>query len=146
MNTLTYQCSEVNGLSFTLLVNGQPLVALVGGMDREIPFHLVDDGLPDASDVAVQNWVAAIPHFRGCEREIRLVAVCDCGEPGCGCTFCRVVRDGKTVAFCDFLGSGIAAVVEKEFRFSRRNYEAVLAEIQARAREFSAGCQNKRGG
>ena len=39
MNTLGYECTADNGLSFVLLVDGTPLVSLVGSPDGGIPFH-----------------------------------------------------------------------------------------------------------
>src|SRR5262249_22950650 len=108
---------------------------LVGSMDRALPASLIDHGLPRPDDAALAEWIAATPQYRGRKEQLRLVAVCDCGEPGCGSTLRRVVEDGNAVAFRDFLGPGIGALVEREYRFTRANYEAVMAEIAERARE-----------
>jgi hypothetical protein len=140
MNVLSFESSTANGLSFTLLVDGQPLAELLGGMDREIPFYLLEGELPRPSDSSVLNWINHTPVYRGHEEEVRLVAVCSCGEQGCGCTLCRLVDHGETVTLRDFLGSGMAGVIEREFRFSRKNYEAVLAAMRDRARAFTTAC------
>src|SRR5579871_6519310 len=46
MPTLSYRCTEANGLSFELLVDDQPLGALVGSRDTAFPYWIVEDGLP----------------------------------------------------------------------------------------------------
>jgi hypothetical protein len=135
MNILSYDCTDANGGSFALLVDGQPLAALTGSLDREVPLYLIEeDDLPRPTDSAVLPWLANIPHYRGHLVELRVVGVCSCGEQGCGCTVCRVVRDGDLVVLLDALGSGIAAVSEKEYRFSRANFEAVVKGIRDHAR------------
>src|SRR5260370_39406098 len=55
MNILSYDCSDANGLSFALRVDGQPLAALIGGMEREIPVFLVGDDLARPSGLAVAH-------------------------------------------------------------------------------------------
>jgi hypothetical protein len=141
MNVLSYERSDANGGSFTLLVDGRPLAALHGGMDREVPFYLAEeDDLPRPTDSAVLQWVSNVPPYRERMAEVRVVGVCDCGEQGCGGTVCRVVRDGEAVVLRDISGSGIAAVSGTEYRFSEANYQAVVKEIwqHARARRRSA--------
>jgi hypothetical protein len=133
MNILGSDWSDANGGSFTLLVDGQPLAALTGGMDREIPFYLVEEeDLPRPTDSAVLQWVSNVPRYRGQLADVRLVGVCSCGEQSCGSTVCRVVREDNAVVFRDLLGSGIAA--ETEYRFSQANYKAVVKEIRQHAR------------
>ena len=46
MNALSFRTSTENGLSFELLVDGEPLGKLIGSRDTEIPFWLIDDDLP----------------------------------------------------------------------------------------------------
>jgi hypothetical protein len=46
MPTLSYRCTEDNGLSFELLVDGEPLGALIGSRDTAFPYWIVEDGLP----------------------------------------------------------------------------------------------------
>jgi len=103
-------------------VDRQPLAALTGGMDREVPFWFVEEhDLPRPTGSAVLQWLTMVPQNRGRMAEVRVVGVCTCGEQGCGCTVCRVIRDGDTVVFRDVLGPGIAAVLETEYRFSQAN-------------------------
>src|SRR5262245_40886672 len=123
MNLLGYTCSDTNPGWFGLLVDGQPLGALIGGLDREIPFFLMEEDLPRPTDSAVLQWVTGVTQYRGRLHEVRTVSVCSCGEAGCGCTVCRVVREGDTVVFRDFLGPGIPALLATAFRFSLSNYQ-----------------------
>jgi len=128
MNTLGYRCTGLNGLSFMLLVDGQPLGQLLGASPvEEIPYGaFIEDDLP-------RGWGAGDPFYRGHEAEVRTVAICSCLVEDCGCILCRVVREGETVAFRDFWGAEVGG---KEFRFSRDNYETVVAEMVAQARAY----------
>src|SRR6476646_7760930 len=91
MNTLAFRTTEENGLSFELLVDGQPLGELVGARDMAIPFWIIEDDLP--------YWP---PHGEHRDPEIRIVCCCSCGEYGSGHNQCRVVREGDEAAFRDF--------------------------------------------
>jgi hypothetical protein len=122
--TISYRCTEDNGLSFELLVNGQSLGTLVGARDTAFPYWIVEDGMPHRP-----------PHGEPPDPEVCIVCVCSCGEYGCGHTQCRVVRDGEEVVFRGFDGDVSAEGSTKEFRFSQANYEAVVAEIVCRAHE-----------
>jgi hypothetical protein len=124
MNTLSYRWTEDNGLSFELLVDGQPLGALVGARDTAIPYWIIEDDLPYCP-----------PHREPHDPEIRIVCVCSCGEFGCGLTLCRVNREGNEVVLRDFDCDASAEGTRREFRFSRPNFEAVIGEIVHRARE-----------
>src|SRR5690606_16416216 len=46
MPHLSYRCTEDNGLSFELLVDGDPLGDLIGSSDTMFPYWIVEDGLP----------------------------------------------------------------------------------------------------
>jgi hypothetical protein len=126
MNTLSYRCTEGNGLSFELLVDGRPLGDLVGAQDWAIPFWDVVDDLPRSP-----------PHGPSLDPEIRIVCCCSCGEYGCGHTQCRVVREGDEVVFRDFDFDASPEGRRLVFRFLAVNYEAVVSEIVARARAQS---------
>ena len=65
MNTLSYRQTDDNGLSFELLVDGEPLGAMVGARDSAIPYWIVEDDLPHLP-----------PHGEEPDPEIRIVAVC----------------------------------------------------------------------
>ena len=86
MPTLSYRCTEDNGLSFELLVDGEPLGALVGARDTAFPYWIVEDGLPRYP-----------PHGTPDDPDARIVCVCNCGEYGCGHTGCRMTREGDEV-------------------------------------------------
>ena len=121
MNTLAYRCTEDNGLSFELLVDGQPLGTLIGSIDLAIPYWIVEDDLP--------YWPPGAPR----DSEIRIVCVCECGEYGCGHAQCRVLHEGDSVIFRGFDFDVSPAGTKKEFRFASANYEAVVNEIVTKA-------------
>ena len=125
MNTLDYRCTEDNGLSFELLVDGQPLGELVGARDKAIPYWIIEADLPTIP-----------PHGAAHDPELRIVAVCSCGEYGCGHTRCRVIRSQGVVVFRDFELDCSPEGRLKEFTFSRANYEAVIATIVAKVRDL----------
>ena len=124
MNTLSYRCIEDNGLSFELLVDGQPLGALVGARGIAIPYWIVENDLPYLP-----------PHCEPHDPEIRIVCVCSCGEYGCCHTRCRMIREGDEIVLRDFDLDAGPEGTRREFRFSRPNFEAVIGEIIHRARE-----------
>lgn len=124
MATLSYRCTDDNGLSFELLVDGQPLGALVGSRDTTFPYWIVEDGLP--------RWP---PHGPSDAPEVRIVCVCSCGEYGCGHTQCRVAREGDHVVFYGFDFDVTREGAGKEFRFGAANYDAVCQEIAEHARQ-----------
>jgi hypothetical protein len=130
--TLGYRCTDANGLSFELLVDGRPLGNVVGARDTAIPYWIVRDELP--------YWPPDGPQL---DPDIRIVCACSCGEYGCGHTQCRVVRKGDEVVFCDFDCDVSAEGSKKEFRFSRANYDAVVAEIVTHAREKLMGATDQ---
>jgi hypothetical protein len=128
MNSLSYRCTDENGQSFELLVDGEPLGALVGARDNSIPYWIIIEGdLPHCPPRGVEP-----------DPEVRIVTVCSCGEYGCGHTRCRVVSDIECVTFSEFdldvSREGRAMV----FRFTRTNYDAVVSGIARLAREFTA--------
>lgn len=114
MNTLSYRCTDDNGLSFELLVDGQPLGERVSSTHAAIPYWIIETGLP---------------HLTEAEPDVRMVAVCSCGEYGCGHTRCRVVRDGDVVLFYDFDLDIRTKGRGEVFEFARSNYDEVVSEI-----------------
>lgn len=122
MATLSYRCTQDNGLSFELLVDGERLGALVGSRDNAFPYWIVEDGLPRCP-----------PHGPSDAPDVRIVCVCSCGEYGCSHTECHVAHEGDEVVFYDFDCDVTREGAGKEFRFAATNYEAVCTEIAARA-------------
>jgi hypothetical protein len=130
MNALSYQCTEENGLSFVLLVDGEPLGQVIGSMDRAIPYYLFSS----------QNDLPRDARYSGeADEDVRIVAVCSCGEYECGSTPCRVVHNGETVIFRDFYPALNVEGFDREFRFTRATYEAVVAGMVARASAYRTG-------
>jgi hypothetical protein len=128
MNRLSYRRTDDNGLSFELLVDGEPLGALVGARDNAIPYRIVDDDLPHLP-----------PRGEEPDAYIRIVAVCSCGEYGCGHTQCRLISEGDCVWLCDFDGDSSHEGRQRAFQFARSNYDAVVAEVVKLTREYKAG-------
>jgi hypothetical protein len=123
MPTLSYRCTEENGLSFELLVDGEPLGALVGSRDTGFPYWIVEDGVP--------HWP---PHGQSNAPDVRIVCVCGCGEYGCGHTRCHVVNVGDEVVFCEFEFDVSREGAKREFRFGAANYHTVCKGIAEQAR------------
>ena len=119
MSVLSFTTSDENGLSFDLLIDDVPLRNLVGGANG-IPYWIFEGDLP---------YLPLFGDSSAIEREERIVCVCSCGEYGCGHTSCRVIKDSDTVIFRDFDNMVSSEGQKKQFRFSRQNYDAVVAEI-----------------
>ncbi len=122
MPILSFRCPRENELFFELLVDGEPLGALVGSQGAGIPARIVDDGLPGYP-----------PYGESSSPEIRIVCVCNCGDYGCDHTQCRVTRVGDEVVFDDFTFDVSSERAGKEFRFAAENYDAVCREVAALA-------------
>ena len=129
MNFLDYRSDDELGLSFELLVDGKPLGELIGSQHQAIPYWIFEDDLPYLPPHSPENRTDA---------EIRIVAVCGCGEYGCGHTKCRVERNGDEVVFRDFHEDLTPKSEVKVFRFSRENYDTVVAAILKEVKEFEA--------
>jgi hypothetical protein len=126
MNALSYHRTQENGLSFELLVDWQPLGALIGSQNHALPYWLLENDLP--------HWP---PYGSHPDPEIRIVTVCSCGEHDCGHTQCRVIHADEQVIFRDFDFDASPEGRKQAFRFTRANYEAVVTEIARLAREFA---------
>lgn len=119
MNTIDYRSIDENGLSFELLIDGWPFGELIGVPNASIPVWLFENDLPSYSSF----------DSPGQDDETRIIAVCGCGEYGCGRSLCRVVREGDDVVFCDFEGDLGSEESLKEFQFSSVNYDSVISKI-----------------
>lgn len=124
MATLSFRCTDDNGLSFELLVDCQSLGALVGSRDTAFPYSIVEDGLP--------RWS---PYGPSDSPNVRIISVCSCGEYGCGHAQCHVTRDGDEIVFSQFDCDVSREGAGREFRFSTENYETVCKEIVDLARQ-----------
>ena len=93
MNQLDLELNDENGLSFRLLVDGVPLGTLVGNKDTvDIPYWLIAASGP------------MLPSYDESDPEIHIVAVCSCGEYGCGSVTCRMRSEGGTIILHAFEG------------------------------------------
>jgi hypothetical protein len=128
MNVLDYRTSELNGLSFELLVDGQPLGELVGSWDTEIPYYFISDDLPYYPPIGEDH-----------DSEFRIISLCHCGEFGCGHTKCRVIKGEDTVVFRDFdVNTTSVEGSRRVFEFPRSNYDAVVADIVQKASAYAS--------
>lgn len=122
INTLDFRVSKNHGLSFELLVDGKPISQIAGSSSKSIPYWLFMTG------------VALLPlSYLGSDSDRRVVAVCSCGEWGCGSLRCNIVKswDGNVV-FRDFttdLSCSELAFSMMMLCFSAANYDFVVSEI-----------------
>jgi hypothetical protein len=133
MNILGYRVNDQNGMSVELTIDGEPLATLVGARDSWIPYWLFGDGLPVYEE-----------GHSGSTDAMRIIAVCSCGEYGCGCTVCRVGSAEKdVVAFRGFDMDVGADGSTQEFLVARQNYEAVISGILESVRAFNNTREHK---
>lgn len=123
MDHLDYTCSDENGLSFELRVNGTPLGDIIGSLDTAIPYWIVEDDLPYYP-----------PRGKNREPETHIVTVCSCGEYGCGHARCRIIKAADVVTFCNFDGDVQGQDGQKVFQFTRANYDEVISAMVCAAR------------
>jgi hypothetical protein len=138
MNLLSLRVDPDNddelGLSFVLVVDGCPIGDLVSTqVDSHIPWWIVEDGLP----TLLGRQAASDP-------EMRIVAVCSCGEYGCGHTRCRVLVTGDQVVFEGFENDVSDTGRTRRFVFERSNYDAVIAELVTLAAECRKRSETRR--
>src|SRR5512138_2522685 len=127
MNVLSFLSrSSPDSLGFELTVDGQSLPGILGvtDEDRLLPWWLVQPlGLPF-------NDEPDDPPGR------HLVAVCSCGEPGCGRTTCVVTPEADTIRLTDFHSDSAEADLPVSFVFSLANYAAVFQAMAAEGQRF----------
>ena len=128
-NILDFQASKNHKLSFELLVDGRPIGEIAGSSAISILYWLFKTG------------VALFPlNCLDSDSGKRIVAVCPCGEYGCGCVRCDVVKswDGNIV-FRDFTTDPFCS--ESKFNtlmfcFSAVNYDSVVSRILHEIEEY----------
>jgi hypothetical protein len=124
MNTISFEVSEENGLSFELLVDGKPMGSILGDGNEGIPYWLAKDGLPTYP-----------PSGATADPLLRIVSVCGCGEYGCGHSRCNVKQSDETVEFLEFTGDVGAKGKTLHFKFPLVQYQAVCEQIARQASE-----------
>lgn len=117
MDTLTLDVDEKGFLTFTLLINNQPLQKLLQDKNEGFPDWIVDQALP--------TWPPFDP-----TAEYRIVTVCGCGEYGCGHSRCKIKEEDDCVVFYDFSGDVGQKGKNMQFTVSRTSYEVVMADIK----------------
>lgn len=120
MNHLSFRSitDDLNGLSFELLIDGKPLTEAVGCDYSSIPYWLVEGDLLATNEMPSSLAVCN-----------RIVAVCSCGEFGCGGAHARVTKNSDTVKFSDFAGDIQSGVRDETFVFTRSNYDEVVRQM-----------------
>jgi hypothetical protein len=132
MNILSYQSLESHGLSFEILVDGEPIGKKIGSSGTSVPYWLFKTG------------VALHPLNRiGTDMEKRVVAVCSCGEYGCSSMSCNIVRSwDDNIVFRDFERVPFSSnpfFDPSLFYFSPINYDSVISEIFEEIHKFRIG-------
>lgn len=121
VNFYTLEMAEGYALKmFELLIDGKPMAEWLTDGNDGIPLHLVKDELP--------RWNSIAP---GAASDIVIITVCECGEPGCGHSRCRVRRDGNRVVFEDFRGNVGAAGRALQLDVPAAQFDDVVQQITA---------------
>lgn len=110
MNVLSYRTSDLNDLTFVLLIDDVPLHELYESDTVGIPYWLLEGQLTATTIMGEIHYI---------------VSVCDCGEPGCGRVACKVTEEDGTVTFSDFK----SLATDLTFKFTAENFHQVMDEI-----------------
>ena len=129
MDQIDYRVTKDNGLSFELLVNGNSV-----GYESGIPYWMFQDDLPTCPSYMV----------KGVDDDLRIVAVCSCGEPGCGSVQCRVDVGPDSVRWFEFDGDPALKEHSIQFVFPRHEYARVISEIVSKAKAHQAVERDKK--
>jgi hypothetical protein len=122
MNILGYHRSANHILSFELTIDGEDIGKVIMTNNTAIPYRLFLTGL-------------ALPPL---DRLIsmtdeRIIAVCSCGQYGCGCTRCKIVHSwDNSIVFRDFIMNPKESTPVFNlllFCFSQTNYDDVVTGI-----------------
>lgn len=121
MNFLSFtaEADPLHYLVFALCIDGNTLPEAVGSDEAILPYRLITDDLPGLDEQPRSDL--------DCNR---IVAVCSCGEFGCGGTWARVAKSADRVVLSDFKTNGAVSPIRKSvFVFSRANYDDVMSRM-----------------
>lgn len=123
MNVLSYRTSDLNDLTFVLLIDDVPLHELYESDTVGVPYWLLEGQLTATTIMGETHYI---------------VSVCDCGEPGCGSVACKVTEEDGIVTFHDFkfLANDLT------LKFTAENFHQVMDEIGHEVLKFE-GPQTK---
>jgi hypothetical protein len=107
-----------------LLVDEQRLADLICSEHTAIPYWLFEGDLPHFSRYLAED-----------DPTIKVIGVCSCGEGGCGCVECHVIRANDIVMFRDFQPDLRWKEAQKDFMFTASNYDSVITEIMEKVAE-----------
>lgn len=130
LNVLSYRIIEndskyTENLLFELLIDGEPICGnLAETGDNAIPYYEFEN--------------KDLPYFQCENNDVRqyIIAVCVCGNSGCGSETCQIIKESDYVIFKDFSSGCSLLGEEDEFIFSRGNYDSVINQILKRISEF----------
>ena len=132
MNFLSYKFFDQNGGSFELFIDEVSLAEQVNYEDSLIPFEIIDSGIPTFPPNELPKKISK-----------RIVAVCGCGEYGCDCITCKVEIENDFVIFSEFERPGYSRVIDKTFRFTKENFQAVENKLAIDAEKIKKSFENK---
>jgi hypothetical protein len=122
MNILGYHRSANHILSFELTIDGEDIGKVIMTNNTATPYRLFLTGLalPPLDRLSIMT-------------DDRIIAVCSCGQYGCGCTRCKIVRSwDNSIVFRDFIMNPKESTPVFNlllFCFSQTNYDDVVTGI-----------------
>lgn len=129
VNILSYRSTDDHKRSFELLVDNQPIRKFANSSASSIPSRLFKNGLA----------LLPVDHLDNATKK-RIVAVCSCGEWGCGSIRCDVSKSwDENIIFRDFTIDPLHSKPTSNmlmFSFSAANYDSVISEILHEIEEF----------
>ena len=136
LNILSYRIIENDSkytadLLFELIIDGDPICSNLAEIgDNAIPYYDFEN--------------KDLPYFRYEYKGVRqyIIAVCVCGNAGCGSETCQIIKEGDYVIFRDF-SSGCNLPPDAEFKFSRENYDSIISQIVERVNEYKQANESK---
>ena len=118
-------------LLFELVIDGIPLGHLLNTDDNKIPHWYFEK----------EDLTSYLNEFS--DKTDYVIGVCSCGESGCGCLGCEVLKDNKVVWRKNIFNDGYKYPRNLKFQFSRENYDEVMQKIFTIAKKFRNGQESK---
>ena len=127
MNSISLLSTNDDGLTFCFLVDEQLLGEILGAPGNGIPHRYIVDSLPS---------IPPYPNVTPTEPSLRLVAVCTCGEFGCGHTKCRIRYTEQQVSMSEFVTKDKPSTKNHSFRFDSNDFNRVISRMIDEANRF----------
>lgn len=110
-------------ISFELLIDGNSIGSLLNTNNKAIPYYYFEEDLP-----------SYFHSYRN--KEIHIIGICSCGVGGCGDATCVLEKSEDLIIFREIFKDGYEFPENFQFKFSRQNYESVIAEIVKKGNEY----------